>query len=109
MMQTTAIEIAHDAFVNTSEAIDYHLDHDMVTAILTFGDQFFALSDEYDDGEFLGYSWAWGTDIDGIIDCFGEDGSTTFGDLHGAAGWTASGAESEARAAVAEWIATVTK
>lgn len=97
----TAIEIAHDAFVSTSEAIDYRVDHDMATAILTFGDRFFALSENYSDGEFDGYSWAWGIETRDESDRWGTT-TETFGEGGGPT-------ESEARAAVAEWIATVTK
>lgn len=99
MTQATAIEIAHDAYVATDAAVHYW--ESIVTAILTFGDEFFALGDEYDDGEFAGYSWAWGVETHDefgawgtTTETFGEDGGTT---------------EAEAREAVAKWIATVTK
>lgn len=101
MTQTTAIEIAHDAYVATDAAVHYRVDKDQQTAILTFGDEFFALGDEYDDGKFLGYSWAWGAETRDETDrwgttteTFGEDGGPT---------------EAEAREAVAEWITQVTK
>ena len=93
----TALEIVRDAYIASDvDGLRYRLDGDQVTALLEVGAEFFAISEEYSDGEIDGYSWAWGerTDLDsatfGNADYFGQDGGAT---------------ESEARQAVAEWLA----
>ena len=93
----TAIEIVRDAYIGSDvEGLSHRLDGDQVTALLEVGSEFFAISEEYTDGEVDGYSWAWGErttdDVTGEIftDYFGEDGSTT---------------EAEARQAIATWLA----
>ena len=94
-MQNTALEIVRDAYVASDVAgLTYRLDGDQVTAILEVGAEFFGISEEWDDGQPWGYSWAWGertTDEatgEVFTDYFGEDG----------------GSEAEARRSVAEWL-----